>query len=173
MSAFPRRSRGTSPDDPMLTQHQAFIRSLPCLRCGKPAPSECASVGMLPGLGILPGYWYLVPLCGPTTVWQDCCHSRKHYRGSARFWSELGIDPFDLVLQLWRISGDVTAGFHAVTRARQAAMASRPRRSWGEAMSSPRSALNRSAALRARLRPTVIVTSPSRSELPLLLESRS
>src|SRR5438105_10140774 len=92
-----------------------------CLSCGKPAPSECAYVGMLPGLGIVPGHRDLVPLCAPATVWQDCCHSRKHYRGAARFWAELGIDPIGLAFQLLRVSGDVTAGLRAVTRAREAA----------------------------------------------------
>src|SRR5438067_7925417 len=99
----------TWPDNPILTNHQRFIRSLPCLGCGKPAPSECAYVGMLAGVGILPGHRYLVPLCGPEAVWQDCCHSRKHYRGAVRFWSELGIEPIDLAVQLWRVSRDATA----------------------------------------------------------------
>src|SRR5438552_4400812 len=115
----------TWPDNPMLTKHQRFIRSLPCLGCGKPAPSECAYVGMLPGLGILPDHRYLAPLCGPATVWQDCCHSSKHYRGGARFWSALGINALDLALQLWRVSGDLTAGVRTVMRARRAAMAFR------------------------------------------------
>src|SRR5437764_9880925 len=123
MSASRRRLRGPStlPDDPIMTRHQWFVRSLPCLGCGKPAPSECAYVGMLPGLGILPGPRYLLPLCGPATVWQDCCHSRKHYRGAVRFWSELGIEPLDLAVELCRVSGDATAGLRAVARARQAA----------------------------------------------------
>lgn len=55
---------------------------------------------MLAGLGVPESNQYLVLLCGPLTVWQDCCHSRKHYLGAARFWSELGMDTFDLVLQL-------------------------------------------------------------------------
>jgi hypothetical protein len=159
------------PDNPLLTRHQAFIRALPCLSCGKSAPSECAQVRMHAGLGLPPSDRYLVPLCGPATVWQDCCHSRKHYRGAARFWSELGIDPLDLASQLWRVSGDVTAGLRAVMLARQAASRQRrvPRDGTG---SSPRSALNR-GALRNRLRPTAMGTPPMSSELPLLVESRS
>jgi hypothetical protein len=174
MTARPRRSQpSASPDDPILTQHQAFIRSLPCLACGKPAPSECATLGRLARLAVRERHQYRVPLCGPPTVWQDCCHSRRHYLGASRFWSELEIDPFDLALQLWRVSGDVLAGMGAVTRTRQAAVASRQRLNLPEVKaSSPRSALNRSLALRDRWRPTVIVTTVSRSGSPLLLESQ-
>src|SRR5437764_4038349 len=149
MSASRRRLSGPStlPDDPIVTRHQRFIRSLPCLSCGKPAPSECAYVGRLPGLGILPGPRYLLPLCGPATVWQDCSHSRKHYRGAVRFWSELGIEPIDLAVQLWRVSGDATAALRAVARARQAA-ARQHRELQDTKESSWRSALDGRAALR-------------------------
>ena len=164
----------TWPDNPILTKHQRFIRSLPCLGCGKPAPSECAYVGMLAGLGLPPTENYVVPLCGPATVWQDCCHSCKHHLGAARFWSELGIDPLDLASQLWRVSGDVTAGRCLVMHARQAAMASRQRRSRSDPEgSSSRRALDHRAALRHRLPPTARVIPPMSSELPLLVESRS
>src|SRR5690349_737723 len=78
------------------TAHQAFIRLLPCIGCGKPAPSEFATVLGAAGLGVSPNDRYLVPLCGPATVWSDCCHSRLHYRGPRRFWSELRIDPLNL-----------------------------------------------------------------------------
>jgi len=162
----------TWPDNPILTKHQRFIRSLPCLGCGKPAPSECAYVGMLAGLGLPPTDDYLLARRGPATVWQDCCHSRKHYLGAALFWSELGIDPVDLAAQLWRVPGNVTAGWRAVMLARQAASRQcRARRD--EKGSSPRSALDRGTALRDRLKPTAMVTPPMSSELPLLFESRS
>lgn len=156
------RSQPTSPDHPILTGHQRFIRSLPCLVCGKPAPSECACVGMLAGLGITIGDRYFLPLCGPATVWQDCCHSRKHYLGAARFWSEFGLEPLDLAAELWRVSGDVMVGLHAVRRARQGAAPSPQRRT----RSSLRSGLDRGAAPRDRLRPTVIITQPITSERP-------
>jgi len=167
MTARRRRSQpSTAPDDPILTPHQSFIRSLPCLGCGRPAPSECATIGRLARLGVGERHQYLVPLCGPPTVWQDCCHSRKHYRGAARFWSELGIDPFDLALQLWRVSGDVPAGMRALVRARQAAGSSRQRRRWREARgSSPRSALHLGAALRDQLRPIPMVRPATNPEL--------
>jgi hypothetical protein len=170
MNLPPRRLRRAQspPENSLLTKHQAFIRSLPCLSCGKRAPSECAQVGMLPGLGLRGTDYYLVPLCGPATVWQDCCHSRKHYRGAARFWSELGIDPGDLACQLWRVSSDVTAGLRAVTAAQAASRQRRNRRD-GKG-SAPRYALDR-GALRDRLRPIAMVT-PISSDLPLLV-SRS
>jgi len=118
----PPRSRSapaTLPDNHLLSRHQAFIRSLPCVACRKPAPSECAHVGMPSGLSLSPSERDLVPLCGPATLWGDCCHSRKWFLGAARFWSALGIDPLDLAYGLWRVSGDVRAGEYLVLRARQ------------------------------------------------------
>ena len=76
----------TAPDNPFMAKHQAFIRALPCVVCGKPAPSECACIRFHPGIGLPASDPYLLPLCGPATVWDDCCHSRKHFLGSARFW---------------------------------------------------------------------------------------
>ena len=120
-----RRLRGQAPspvwpEPPLLTRPQAFIRALPCVACGRPAPSECAGLGMPAAIGLPPSDQYLVPLCGPATVWEDCCHSRKHYRGATRFWSELGINPFDLAARLWRVSDDVEAGERVIMCARQA-----------------------------------------------------
>ena len=107
------------PVNPILSQHQAFIRALPCSACGKPAPSECACVGMPARMGLPTGERYLLPLCGPASVWDDCCHSQKHYFGAVRFWSALGIDPAELAARLWRVSGDVPAGERVLRRARQ------------------------------------------------------
>src|SRR3954464_1721495 len=106
------------PHNPLLTKHQAFIRTLPCVVCGKPAPSEFACVRFHPGFGLPLRDPYLLPLCGPATVWDDCCHSRKHFLGAARFWSGLGIDPLDLADRMWRVSGDVEAGERVVRNAR-------------------------------------------------------
>jgi hypothetical protein len=171
MNPMPRRLRArlpSPPDNRLITQHQAFIRSLPCLSCGKRAASECAQVG---GLGLRGTDYYLVPLCGPATVWQDCCHSRKHYRGPARFWSELGIDPVDLALQLWRVSADGTAGRRAVIAAQQAASRQRRNRRDGKGRA-PGCMLDR-GALRDQLRPIAIVTPRMSSVLSLLVENRS
>jgi len=101
------------PAMPGTTPHQAFIRSLPCLGCGKPAPSEYAHLKF--GIG---GDRFLVPLCGADTVWEDCCHSRLYFLGRRGFWSELGLDPYDLARALWRLSGDREAGTYLIGRAR-------------------------------------------------------
>jgi hypothetical protein len=103
------------PESQASPAHQVFIRSLPCIGCGKPAPSECANVRTRAA-----SICYVVPLCGPSTVWDDCCHSRQHDRGASRFWSELGIDRFDLAARLSRVSGDREAGEAIVGHARQA-----------------------------------------------------
>ena len=130
--------------------------------------------GMLPGLGIPPSERYILPLCGPEAVWKDCCHSRKHHRGAARFWSELRVDPLDLAAQLWRVSGDARAGQSTVMRARQAAMAVRQHRELQDAKeSSWRSALDRRAALRHGFRSTAMGPRLMSSELARLLASRS
>ena len=119
------------PDTLALERHREFIRALPCLACGRPAPSECATVRE--GVGLLPSDRYTVPLCGPPTVWADCCHSRLYYRGRARFWLELGIDPLALAARLWRVSGDRAAGAHLILRARQATLRHRGEDGSGEA----------------------------------------
>ena len=71
------------------------------------------------GLSLAPSERDLLPLCGPATIWDDCCHSRKYYLGAARFWSKLGIDPIELAYRLWRVSGDLAAGEYLALRARQ------------------------------------------------------
>jgi hypothetical protein len=113
------------PDTEILIRHRAFIRALPCLCCGKPAPSECALLRTHGRLGLASSGRYLVPLCGPATVWEDCCHSCKHYLGARRFWSGLGINPRDVACPLWRVSGDIEAGLRVVMQARRAIAATR------------------------------------------------
>ena len=115
------------PDTLALEAHRDFIRSLPCVACGRPAPSECATVREGPGDR------YIVPLCGPPTVWADCCHNRLYYRGRTRFWLELGIDPLALAARLWRVSDDREAGEHLILRARQAILRHRGEDASGEA----------------------------------------
>jgi hypothetical protein len=96
----------------VTTRHQAFICSLPCLGCGKEPPSECAYIDLAHVSDR-----FLVPLCGPETVWEDCCHSRLYFLGPQR-WSELDLDPCDLARSLWRLSGDREAGTQVTMRAR-------------------------------------------------------
>ena len=95
-------------------QHLAFIRLLPCVACGKAAPSEAAHVrtGTDGGVGMKPGDRYAIPLC-------TACHAKQHRVGELTFWSALRIDPVNVALRLWTISADVKAGERTVFRARQ------------------------------------------------------
>jgi hypothetical protein len=95
-------------------QHLAFIRLLPCVACGKAAPSEAAHIrtGTDGGVGMKPGDRYATPLC-------TACHTKQHRVGELTFWSALRFDPVNVALRLWTISADVTAGERTVFRARQ------------------------------------------------------
>jgi hypothetical protein len=95
-------------------QHLAFVRQLPCVACGKAAPSEAAHVrtGTDGGVAVKPGDRYAVPLCA-------ACHTNQHRIGELTFWSALRIDPVNVALRLWTVSADINAGERTVFRARQ------------------------------------------------------
>jgi hypothetical protein len=95
-------------------QHLAFVRQLPCVACGKAAPSDAAHVrtGTDGGVGRKPGDRYAVPLC-------TGCHAKQHRVGELTFWSTLRFDPLNVALRLWTVSADVEAGERIVSRARQ------------------------------------------------------
>jgi hypothetical protein len=95
-------------------QHLAFVRQLPCVACGRASPSEAAHVrsGSDAGAGIKPSDRYSLPLCTE-------CHALQHQFGELRFWSVLRIDPLNVALRLWTVSGDLKAGERIVFRARQ------------------------------------------------------
>jgi hypothetical protein len=94
--------------------HRQFIRDLPCLVCGKAAPSECAHVRQRTdgGMGMKPDDRYTLPLC-------HAHHSEQHVTGETTFWGRVGIDPLDYAYRLYAVSGDHTAGLRVVLRARQ------------------------------------------------------
>src|SRR6516164_2654765 len=94
--------------------HLAFVRQLPCVACGKAAPSDAAHVrtGTDGGTGIKPGDRYAVPLCA-------ACHAKQHRVGELTFWSTLRLDPVNVAARLWVASGDEKAGARTVFRARQ------------------------------------------------------
>jgi hypothetical protein len=94
--------------------HLIFVRQLPCVACGKAAPSDAAHVrtGTDGGVGRKPGDRYTVPLC-------TACHAKQHRIGELTFWSALRIDPLNVALRLWTVSADVRAGERTVFRARQ------------------------------------------------------
>jgi hypothetical protein len=102
------------PDRRRRTQHLAFVRQLPCVVCGKAAPSEAAHVrsGSDGGAGIKPSDRYSVSLCTD-------CHALQHQFGEMTFWSVLRLDPLNVALRLWTISGDLKSGERIVFRARQ------------------------------------------------------
>ena len=117
--AAPRISRTIArakpkPDLRRRQQHLAFVRQLPCVACGKAAPSEAAHVRTATdgGTAVKPGDRYAVPLC-------TSCHAKQHRIGELSFWSARRIDPLNVALRLWTISGDAEAGQRTVFRARQ------------------------------------------------------
>lgn len=101
--------------------HRAFIKSLSCVGCGAPPPCDPAhvrtsraDVGKFNAMSAKPDDKYLVGLC-------RSCHDRQHTKeGESTFWANLGIDPVDLSLRLYSVTGDMEAGNRAVFRARQA-----------------------------------------------------
>ena len=102
-------------------QHLVFVRQLPCVACGKAAPSEAAHVriGTDGGVGRKPGDRYAVPLCA-------ACHAKQHRVGELNFWSGLRVDPVNVALRLWTVSADLEAGERTVFRARQQINLSKP-----------------------------------------------
>ena len=96
------------------SRHLAFVRQLPCVVCGKAAPSDAAHVrsGSDGGAGMKPADRYCVSLCTD-------CHALQHQFGELTFWSTVRIDPLNVALRLWTVSGDLKAGDRIVFRARQ------------------------------------------------------
>jgi hypothetical protein len=95
--------------------HLGFIRALRiCLICGRIGDVDPMHVrgGTDGGMGLKPSDKYTVPGCRK-------CHQHQHRIGEDRFWGGLGIDPMDVALRLWRISGDMMAGRRAIERGRQ------------------------------------------------------
>src|SRR5215471_1432036 len=102
------------PDPRRRLLHLAFVRQLPCVACGRAAPSEPAHVrtGTDGGVAIKPGDRYTVPLC-------TACHAKQHRVGELSFWCALRIDPLNVAFRLWIISADLEAGERTMFRARQ------------------------------------------------------
>jgi hypothetical protein len=113
---IPRRAAHGKPKQGLRRRpnHLSFLRQLPCVVCGKAAPSEAAHVRSESdgGTGIKPSDRYSVSLC-------TSCHALQHEFGELRFWSTLRIDPLNVAFRLWTVSGDTSAGKRIVFRARQ------------------------------------------------------
>jgi hypothetical protein len=83
----------------------AFLRRHPCCVCRSPAPVDAAHIrmasperGKLPtGMQVKPSDRYAVPLC-------RACHETQHGMAEARFWSERGLDPFEIADRLYEVS---------------------------------------------------------------------
>ena len=102
------------PDLRKRTQHLTFVRQLPCVVCGRAAPSEAAHVrsGSDGGAGLKLSDRDTVSLCSE-------CHALQHQFGELTFWSTVRIDPLNVAFRLWTVSGDIKAGERIVFRARQ------------------------------------------------------
>lgn len=97
-------------------QHLTFVRSLGiCLACGERGTVDAMHVrkGTDGGMGVKPSDRYAVP-------GDHACHMEQHRVGEVTFWGRVGIDPLNVSLRLWTISGDVQAGIRIIERARQA-----------------------------------------------------
>jgi hypothetical protein len=104
--------------------HLGFVRTLPCLACGRRGPCEAAHVRLRTdgAMGRKPSDNYTVPLCGPTVDYAGC-HKTQHFWGEPSFWTMLmeigGItDPWTVANRLWTISGDTELGYRAIQHAR-------------------------------------------------------
>ena len=93
-----KRHRGRERDNGYL----AFLRRQPCVCCGAPAHSDAAHIRMAnrergksaTGMQVKPSDRFAVPL-------NRACHSVQHSGSEARFWSERGLDPFEIADRLY------------------------------------------------------------------------
>lgn len=119
------KTRSAREEDP---KHLAFIRQLPCA-AGTTGKAQAAHIRMasdkhkkpLAGMGVKPDDRWTVPLA-------DKPHKRQHDIGEPMFWAELGIDPLELAVKLYDVSGDTKAGakiVRAAIRAGEAAVRAR------------------------------------------------
>lgn len=85
----------------------AWLRTKPCAcGCGRSAPSEAAHLRSAAleygkshtGMQEKPSDFWAVPLAA-------LCHRLQHHVGETKFWTERGINPFDLAIRLYREYG--------------------------------------------------------------------
>lgn len=109
------------PNDRVRKDHTDWIKTLPCIKCGRgpcdPAHVRIGNTGG--GAGLKPPDRYTVPLCKslPQTGYEGC-HAVQH-KGEVSFWAELGVDPVDIALRLWAVSGDTEQALRTIARAQQ------------------------------------------------------
>jgi hypothetical protein len=91
--------------------HLSFIRKLPCCVTGSSYTVEAAHIRAgsavhrkkHTGLQQKPDDCWTLPLCAPS-------HREQHQGDELAFWRKHEIDPFELAVRLYEISGDVDAG---------------------------------------------------------------
>ncbi len=94
----PKADRGRERDNGFL----AFLRRQPCVTCGAAAPNDAAHLRMAcrevgkpsTGMQVKPSDRFAVPLC-------RTCHTTQHSGAESRFWSERGLNPFDIAARLF------------------------------------------------------------------------
>lgn len=93
-----KADRGRERDNGFLS----FLRRQPCACCGQSGPCDAAHIrmanrerGKLPtGMQVKPSDRFAVPL-------KRACHEKQHSMSEARFWSERGLDPFEIADRLY------------------------------------------------------------------------
>jgi hypothetical protein len=97
--------------------HLAFVRTLPCLACGRRGPCQAAHVRLQTdgATARKPSDPYTVPFC-------QKCHGHQHVTGEPSWYAALmarGItDPWTIAERLWTISGNAELGYRAIQHAR-------------------------------------------------------
>ena len=100
-------------------KHLVFLRGLPCLICKDPIHTEAAHVRYSDptvdkrkvGIAEKPDDKWAVPLCGTE-------HRMQHSMGEREFWEMHGINPLEIAIALYAVSGDHEAGEQIVADVR-------------------------------------------------------
>ena len=103
--------------------HLKWIRTLPCVICGKQGGIHAAHLraasplhGKLsPGMAQKPDDSWTAPLCAEHHILDEAA---QHQDQELQFWKRHGIDPFVLALALWRASGDDELAFMVINEQR-------------------------------------------------------
>lgn len=99
-------------------RHLAFIRTLPCLVTGQfgvdAAHIRFGDLGVgkrKSGIAEKPDDKWAVPLCRNE-------HTKQHSMNEREYWASIGIDPIQVAIKLWGVSGDMDKGESIVANAK-------------------------------------------------------
>jgi hypothetical protein len=100
-------------------RHLKWIRTLPCLICGKRGNIHAAHLRaaslrhgkLAAGMAQKPDDAWTLPLCSEHHLSGE---EAQHRMQELAFWQTHSIDPFAVALALWRASGDDEVGFLVV-----------------------------------------------------------